>query len=117
MVSGGEEVILGMKRDPSFGPVLMFGIGGIHVEIYKDVSFRVAAVSPEEALSMIEEIKGYPLLKGFRGRETKDIAKLTSCIVQLSQLSMNCEQIKELDINPLILFKEGYFVADAKIMV
>jgi len=117
MVLGGEEVILGMKRDPSFGPVLMFGIGGIHVEIYKDVSFRVAPVSPEEALSMIEEIKGYPLLQGFRGRETIDITKLTSCIVQLSQLSMDCGQIKELDINPLIMFNKGYFVADAKIMV
>lgn len=117
MVSGGEEVILGMKRDPSFGPVLMFGIGGIHVEIYKDVSFRVAPVSPEEAMSMIEEIKGYPLLQGFRGREAIDITKLTSCIVQLSQLSMDCEQIRELDINPLIMFNDGYFVADAKIMV
>ena len=117
MVTAGEEVILGMKRDPSFGPVLMFGIGGIHVEIYKDVSFRIAPITPSEALKMIEEIQGYPLLKEFRGRPTRDIQALQSCIIKLSQLVVECDQIQELDINPLILLSEGCFVADAKIMV
>jgi acetyltransferase len=117
MISGGEEVILGMKRDLSFGPVLMFGMGGILVEVYRDVSFRVAPVSPEEATSMIEQIQGYPLLTDFRGRKAKDIEMLKECIMRLSQLVMECPQIKELDINPLIVLEEGCYVADAKIMV
>ncbi|MCG8310292.1 MAG: acetate--CoA ligase family protein [Cytophagales bacterium] len=117
MIKDGVEVILGMKRDPSFGPVLMFGIGGIHVEIYKDVSFRVAPVSKEDAMSMIEAIRGYPLLGEFRGKKARDVQLLQSCIVRLGQLATECEQIRELDINPLILLDKGCYVADAKIMV
>ncbi|MCK5277256.1 MAG: acetate--CoA ligase family protein, partial [Cyclobacteriaceae bacterium] len=117
MIAGGEEVILGMKRDPSFGPVLMFGMGGILVEVYRDVSFRVAPVSPTETTSMIEQIQGYPLLTDFRGRKAKDINMLKECIMRLSQLVMECPQIKELDINPLLVLEEGCYVADAKIMV
>ncbi len=117
MISGGEEVILGMKRDPSFGPVLMFGMGGIHVEVYRDVSFRVAPVSPEEAKSMIEEIKGYPMLQKFRGRNARDIQAMIDCISKLSDLAMEQDHIKELDINPLIVLDQGCYVADAKIMI
>lgn len=117
MIAGGEEVILGMKRDLSFGPVLMFGMGGILVEVYRDVSFRVAPVSPEEVTTMIEQIQGYPLLTDFRGRKAKDIEMLKECLMRLSQLVMECPQIKELDINPLIVLEEGCYVADAKIMV
>lgn len=117
MIPDGVEVILGMKRDPSFGPVLMFGMGGIQVEVYRDVSFRVAPVSAEEALAMIEEIKGYPLLQNFRGRKAKDIEKLKICMMRLSQLALECPQIMELDINPLIVLEKGCYVADAKIMV
>jgi len=117
MVFEGEEVILGMKRDPAFGPVLMFGMGGIYVEVYKDVSFRVAPVSEMEATQMIERIKGYPLLQAFRGREAKDIEALRLSIMRLSQLTLECEQIKELDINPLIVLSKGCYVVDAKIMV
>lgn len=117
MIAGGEEVILGMKRDPSFGPVLMFGMGGILVEVYRDVSFRVAPVSPEDVTTMIEQIKGYPLLTDFRGRKAKDVEMLKECIMRLSQLVMECEQIKELDINPLLVLEEGCYVVDAKIIV
>ena len=117
MIAGGQEVILGMKRDASFGPVLMFGIGGIHVEIYKDVSFRVAPVSSDEVDTMIMEIKGFPLLQEFRGKQARDLEALKTCITRLSQLVIECEQIIELDINPLILLEKGCFVADAKIMV
>lgn len=117
MIPDGVEVILGMKCDPSFGPVLMFGMGGIHVEVYRDVSFRVAPVSAEEALAMIEEIKGYPLLQNFRGRKAKDIEQLKLCMMRLSQLALECPQIMELDINPLIVLEKGCYVADAKIMV
>jgi acyl-CoA synthetase (NDP forming) len=117
MIPDGVEVILGMKRDPSFGPVLMFGMGGIHVEVYRDVSFRVAPISTEEAMALISEVKGYPLLQNFRGRNAKDIEQLKFCIMRLSQLAMECPQIMELDINPLIVLEKGCYVADAKIMV
>lgn len=117
MIPDGVEVILGMKRDPSFGPVLMFGMGGVQVEVYRDVSFRIAPVSAEEALAMIKEVKGYPLLQNFRGRKAKDIEQLTDCIMRLSQLVIECPQILELDINPLIVLEKGCYVADAKIMV
>lgn len=117
MIPDGVEVILGMKRDPAFGPVLMFGMGGIHVEVYKDVSFRVAPISSEEAMDMIEKVKGYPLLKDFRGRKAKDIEQLKVCLMRLSQLAMECPQITELDINPLIVLEKECYIADAKIMV
>ncbi|MBI9061324.1 MAG: acetate--CoA ligase family protein, partial [Marinilabiliaceae bacterium] len=114
-IPNGEEVILGMKRDPSFGPVLMFGMGGTLVELYQDVSFRVVPVSPEQAQSMMEEIKGYPLLNGYRGREVKDIDAVKTCLLRLSQLVMDYPAIEELDVNPLIVNEAGCFVADVKI--
>lgn len=119
MVNAGREVILGIKRDPSFGPVVMFGLGGIYVELYKDVSFSVAPVSESAAESMIHEIKAFGLLNGMRGMEKYDTASIKSCILRLSQLAMDFPQIQELDINPLIVLKEGSgsFVADAKIVL
>jgi acetyltransferase len=117
MITGGEEVILGMKRDPSFGPVLMFGMGGIFVEVYKDVSFRVAPITAEDAREMIERIKGFALLQKFRGREARDIESIKDALLRLSQLVLDCDQIVELDINPLIVLHKGCFVVDVKIMV
>lgn len=119
MLKKGEEVILGLKRDPAFGPVIMFGLGGIFVEIFKDVQFSVAPVTSEEAISMIEKIKSFPILSGARGKTKKDIQAIAECIKRLSQLAIECPQIKELDINPLIVHneREGCFVADAKIMI
>ena len=119
MIPEGEEVILGIKRDPSFGPVIMFGLGGLYVEIFRDVSFRVAPVSPEEATVMMEQITAYPILNGARGRQLRDINSIRDCILRLSKLAIDCPQIQELDINPLIVLNEneGSFVADAKIML
>ncbi len=118
-VEGGTEVILGIKRDPSFGSVVMFGLGGIFVEIFKDVSFRVAPIDKESALSMIKEIQSSEMLMGARGRMTMDIDSIADAIMRLSQLAMECPEIKELDINPLIVLKEGKgcFVADTKIII
>ena len=115
----GEEVILGMKRDPSFGAVIMFGFGGIFVEVFKDVSFRVAPVDKFSAYRIIDETKASLLLKGARGRPKRDIETLAVCLQRLSQLALECPQIKELDINPMMVLEEGKgcFVADAKIML
>jgi acetyltransferase len=118
-VETGVEIILGIKKDPSFGSVIMCGVGGIFVEIFKDVSFRVAPVSREEALSMIHEIKASKLLQGARGRKMADIDALADTIVKLSNLALSCPQISELDINPLIVLEEGKgcFVADTNIIL
>jgi acetate---CoA ligase (ADP-forming) len=119
MAPAGEEVILGLKRDPAFGPVLMFGLGGTFVEVLKDVSFRVAPLGADEILSMIQEIKTYPLLAGIRGKNPRDIDSIVACIQRLAQLAVECPQISELDINPLIVSDagEGCRVADARIML
>ena len=115
----GEEVILGMKRDPSFGAVIMFGFGGIFVEVFKDVAFRVAPIDKVTAHRLIDETKASRLLKGARGRTKRDIESIAESLQRLSQLALECPQIKELDINPLIVLEEGKgcFVADAKIML
>ncbi len=113
----GTEVILGVKRDPSFGPVIMFGLGGIFVEVFKDVSFRIAPVSKKAALNMILQIKSSRLLLGARGRAVLDIDSIAEAIMRLSQLAIDCPQIKELDINPMIVLEKGCFVADTKIII
>ncbi len=115
----GEEVILGLKRDPSFGPVIMFGLGGIFVEIFKDVSFRVVPVTREEVLEMIKQVKAYEILAGARGRSRRDVEAIADAILKLSQLAIDHPQITELDINPLIVLEEGKgcFVADVKVLL
>lgn len=119
MILSGEEVILGIKRDPSFGPIIMFGLGGVYVEVFKDVSFRVAPIDEIIADSMIKQIKSYKILDGIRGKAPRDIAAIRECLMRLSQLALDCPQIKELDINPLIILEEfkGCFVADARILL
>jgi acyl-CoA synthetase (NDP forming) len=107
MITGSEEIILGIKRDPSFGPVLMFGLGGIFVEIFKDVSFGIAPLSREEARNMIEQTKAYKILKGTRGRPPRDIDTIVDALLRLGQLAMDYPQIEELDINPLFVMDEG----------
>jgi acyl-CoA synthetase (NDP forming) len=119
MIAGGQEVILGLTHDPSFGPVVMFGLGGTFVEIFRDVSFRVAPVPAADVAAMIRQIKAYPILAGIRGRKPRDIAAIEACIGRLSLLATQCPQVRELDINPLIALDEGQgcFVADARIML
>ncbi len=119
MIMAGEEVILGVKRDQSFGPVIMFGLGGLYVEVFKDVSFRVAPIDDAISDSMIKQVKSYKILKGIRGKAPRDIPAIKECLIRLSQLSLECPQIKELDINPLIVLDEtkGCYVVDARIML
>lgn len=114
-----REVILGMNKDPQFGPLLMFGLGGIYVEVLKDVSFRVAPIDRSEALAMIREIRSYPLLRGVRGEQPADIECIADALLRLSQLVTDCPQIVEMDINPLMIGQagEGCIAVDARISI
>jgi len=108
MVRGGVEVFAGVSRDPSFGPVLAFGLGGIFVEVLKDISLRLPPITPEEALAMITSLRGFPLLSGARGKAKTDVLKAVEILTQLSTLSLELKDlVAEIDINPLILFGEG----------
>jgi acetyl coenzyme A synthetase (ADP forming)-like protein len=107
MVSGGREILLGMSRDPQFGPLVAFGLGGIYVEALKDVAFRVAPFSHREADEMIREIRSYPLLEGVRGEQPADHEAMVDALLRISQLVTDFPEIVELDINPLMVFEEG----------
>jgi acetyltransferase len=107
MIRGAEEIILGIKRDPSFGPVLLFGMGGIFVEVFKDVSFGVAPLSREEAMHMLEQTKAYKILKGTRGKSPRDLESIVDALLRLGQLAVDFPEIEELDINPLFVLDEG----------
>jgi acyl-CoA synthetase (NDP forming) len=116
MAPPGQEIIVGLKKDAQFGHALMFGLGGIFVEVYKDVSFRVAPIGKKEALEMISDIKGYPILKGIRGRKPADIEAVARVLVSVSEMSQK-ENIIELDINPLIVGETGAIAVDARAMI
>ncbi|MCZ7402107.1 MAG: acetate--CoA ligase family protein [Candidatus Methanoperedens sp.] len=116
MAPPGHEIIVGLKKDAQFGHALMFGLGGIFVEVYKDVSFRVAPIGIKEALDMISEIKGYPILKGIRGRKPADIDAIARVLVSVSEMAQK-ENIIELDINPLIAGETGAIAVDARAMI
>ena len=107
MVSGGRELILGMSRDPQFGPLLMFGLGGIYVEVLKDVSFRVAPLSRRDAEEMVREIRAYPLLASYRGSEPSDEEAVVESLLRISRLSCDFPEVQELDVNPLIVLPKG----------
>ncbi len=107
MIVGGQELILGLTRDPQFGPLLMFGLGGIYVEVLKDVAFRVAPVSRRDAAEMIREIRAYPLLAGYRGTEPADEEAIIDAMLRLSALSCDFPEIMELDINPVRVMPRG----------
>ena len=117
MAKPGTEVIVGTSKDPQFGPVIMFGLGGIFVEVLKDVSFRIIPLGQKDALEMIEEIKGYPLLQGYRGKESVDIPALTEIILKISRVIEEHPEIKELEINPIIAYKKGAIAVDARIIL
>jgi acyl-CoA synthetase (NDP forming) len=116
MASPGLEVILGMNRDPQFGPVLIFGLGGINVELFRDVSMRVLPINREAAVKMLHEIKGAPLLKGYRGQPPIDEKALVDFLLKLAHLSEAEEDIMEIDLNPVIAYPEGAVVVDARIL-
>lgn len=119
MIKGGREVILGMARDEYFGPVVMFGLGGLYVEILKDVTFRIIPITRDDAMEMIYEIKSLPLLLGARGEEPSDIKALVETLLSISHLGYNFDKIKEVDINPLIVFSQGKgcMAVDARIII
>ena len=106
-VHGGREVIIGMNRDPQFGPLVMFGLGGIYVEALKDVSFRIAPFSREEAMEMMREMRSFNLLLGVRGEARSDLRAIADTLLKVSQLVIDFPDIVEMDINPLIVFEEG----------
>jgi len=117
MAKPGTEVIVGTSKDPQFGPVIMFGLGGIFVEVLKDVSFRIIPLGKKDALEMIEEIKGYPLLQGYRGKEPVDIPALTEIILKISRVMEENPEIKELELNPILAYKKGALAVDARIIL
>jgi len=119
MVRAGKEVILGMNRDSQFGPILMFGLGGIYVEALEDVSFRLAPIREYSALAMIKKTKTHKILEGFRGGPVYDVEAIADCLKRLSQLVVDFEDIQELDINPLLVFEKGKGcrIVDARIII
>lgn len=117
MARQGIEVIIGMTKDAQFGPVIMFGLGGILVEVLKDVSFRIVPMTKRDAAEMITEIKGFPILKGYRGQEPADVPFLEDLIVKVSDFVDKNPEIKELDLNPVFAYKDGAMAVDARIIL
>ena len=117
MVTGGVEVILGGKQDPSFGPVVMFGLGGVHVEVFDDVAFRVAPLTRFDAQEMIDEVKASRLLEGARGAPPADREGLIEAILSISRLMATNPHVVELDVNPLLVLEEGAVAVDARAVI
>jgi 4-hydroxybutyryl-CoA synthetase (ADP-forming) len=119
MVKSAKETILGASQDPTFGPVIMFGLGGIYVEVLKDVVFRIVPIDEQEAMNMVESIKTIKLLKGVRGEKSSDLKAIADSLQRLSQLVIDFPEIKEFDINPLLVLEEGKGarVVDARIIL
>jgi acyl-CoA synthetase (NDP forming) len=119
LVKGGRETILGVTNDPNFGPLIMFGLGGIYVEVLKDVSFRIHPLTNLDAKEMIRAIQGYSLLTGVRGEEGVDTDLIEEYLLRLSQLITDFPEIEQLDINPLLVFEKGKMcmVVDAKVIL
>jgi len=117
MARGGTEVIIGMTKDAQFGPVLMFGLGGVWVEVLKDVSFRIVPLSRRDAGEMIKEIKGYPLLQGYRGAEPANVSVLEDLLLKVSEFMEKTPEIKEMDLNPIFAYKDGAVAVDARVVL
>jgi acetyl-CoA synthetase (ADP-forming) len=113
----GNEVIVGMAKDPQFGPALMFGLGGIFVEVLKDVAFRIAPLTEYDAKEMVQEIKGYPVLTGIRGQKPADIDSIVDIIMKVSKLVTEHTKIEQLDLNPILVYEKGARIVDARIIL
>ena len=111
------ELIIGMTTDPQFGPALMFGIGGILVELLEDVSFRIAPITEYDANEMIHDIKGFPILDGFRGKPKADIDAIIETLMKISDLVTKHEEINEMDLNPVFIYDKGLICVDARIIL
>jgi len=117
MARPGVEVIIGMFKDNQFGPVVMFGIGGELVEVYKDVSFGIVPIPKRYAKQMIKDIKGYPLLDGYRGRDPVDITILEDMLLKVSDFARDNPDVKEVDINPVIAYADNAIAVDARVIL
>jgi acetate---CoA ligase (ADP-forming) len=119
MISGGVELMVGVTQDRSFGPLIAFGLGGIHVEILKDVSFRVTPITDLDAAEMVRSIRGYSLLEGYRGHPPADIPAIEELLLRVARLVEEVPEIEELDLNPVIALSpgQGCVVVDARIRV
>lgn len=115
--SGGQELIVGGLKDEQFGSTIMFGLGGVFAEILKDVSFRICPFDKKEAMKMVKEIKGYPLLSGYRGRPKLDLESLIDFLSKFSGFLIENPQIQEIDLNPVFLFNKGLSIADCRILI
>lgn len=116
MAKPGLELIVGGRKDAQFGPVILFGLGGIFVEVFKDFSLRVCPIDKSDAMEMISEIKGYPLLVGYRGRKAVDVEAIVELLQKTSKLLYENEQIKEMDLNPVIAYEKGYCAVDVRVI-
>ena len=117
MAKPGVEVIIGMSKDASFGPVLMFGLGGVLVEILKDVAFRIVPLSRRDAEEILRDIKGFPLLQGYRGAPAADLNALTNILLTLSDFVAQTPAIKEIDLNPIYAYDDGALAVDARLIL
>jgi len=117
MAPSSTEIIVGSIKDPQFGPALMFGLGGIFVEVLKDVTFRIAPITETDAREMITEVKGYPVLKGYRGQPPADVNAIVKILMNTSRLIMDHTEIKELDLNPIMVYDKGAKTVDARIIL
>lgn len=117
MARPGTEVIIGMTKDAQFGPVLMFGLGGVWVEVLKDVAFRIVPLTRRDASDMIKEIKGARLLEGYRGSEPANIATLEDILLKVSDFVEKTTEIKEMDLNPIFAYKDGAIAVDARVVL
>jgi acyl-CoA synthetase (NDP forming) len=113
----GTEVIIGVINDPSFGHTIMFGLGGVFVEVLKDVAFRIIPIDESDAEDMINEIKGKKLLEGYRGQEPADVATLQQMLLKLSDFVNDTPEIQEIDMNPVFAYRDGAVVVDARIIL
>jgi acetyltransferase len=116
MSIGGAEIIVGFKRDLHFGPILMVGAGGIYAEIWQDVQLEVEDLTRERSLAMIKKLKIYPVLTGTRGQKASDVSALADVIVNVARLARENLDIKELDINPIFVKKNGVIAVDVRII-
>jgi acyl-CoA synthetase (NDP forming) len=117
MARPGVEIIIGVFKDAQFGPVIMFGLGGIFVEVLKDVSFRIVPIVRRDAAEMIKEIKGYPLLQGYRGHEPAHLPSLEDILLKVSDFVERTPEIKEIDLNPIFAYRDSAVVVDARIVL
>ncbi|KON30313.1 acetyl-CoA synthetase [miscellaneous Crenarchaeota group-15 archaeon DG-45] len=117
MASSSTEVIVGSTRDPTFGPVIMFGLGGIFVEVLEDVSFRLVPITRADAEEMVREIRAYRILEGVRGMPKADQGAIVDILLSASRMLMECPEIEELDLNPVLVYEEGAMIVDARVIL